>query len=623
MLKPLEIGKLSGAPRLRVWLIALSSGPLIALSQPPVDVPFLALVGLAPLLLALPRLSAGGAWVAGFLVALCYFGGDMWWLGQMVTDPGNEWIVFGTYVFVACFMSAFWATAVMASRWLLTRSARWAVALVPLVWLGIEFTHEFNTPGPYPWIPLGSAITEMTLFIQTADIWGQYGLTFSILLVNLAFARSLELKGERATPGIRKEGAGRVSMPLAAIVVLLAGSIYGFVRMRQIDDEEVKDGPLIAVVQGNLAQEVKVRGAGLSRQESHARHVEMSAEAARNQAELICWAETMLFGRATRDGLNPDDPVTSASLFKDGVPSPGILRGTQYGPTGRKYSPAFVEHLRAKVGREFKTPMLVGVIGQIPPDEQDEGWKQGSYARRAYNTAMLIDKQGRISDTYDKRYLVPGGEYIPLEGFGPVRAIVEHYAESLQGRASRIEPGRRLTNFRLPSTATRTAGRDWAFTSSICYEYAFPGCYRELHEDAQQYPDFHVNISNEGWFKASAELDQAVDYCRLRCIESRVPMVRATNTGISCSIDAAGRVREVLTIDAKDREVQGLMYVRPALLRNPQPTLFVSVFGRGLAHLAMWATAGIMALMLAGRLVERRRRKQAKPPAEEPQAQPA
>src|SRR5690606_23101646 len=132
------------------------------------------------------------------------------------------------------------------------------------------------------------------------------------------------------------------------------------------------------------------------------------------------------------------------------------------------------------------------------------------------------------------------------------------------------------TEFHLPSKAERLKGRDWAFSSSICYEYAWPVCYVELHQRPQRYPDFHVNISNEGWFKRSAELDQAVDFCRLRAIESRVPMVRATNTGITCHIDAAGRVRDVLRVNGDDREVEGLLLMRPAVLANPKPTVFVS-----------------------------------------------
>jgi len=618
MLKPLEIEKLSGKPRKLAWLLALSSGPLIAFSQPPVDLPLLGLFGLVPLLIALPRLSAGGSWLAGWLVGLCYFWGDMWWLGQMATDPGNEWIVFAMFAFVATAMAAYWGVAIMCSRWLLTRQATWAVWLVPLMWLGIEFMHEFNTPAPYPWLPLGASLCELTLFIQTADIWGQYGLTLSVLVVNLAIARSFELQPGKIVR--RKQGAGRLGLPIAAMALLVGGSIYGAVRISQLEAAQTNDGPAIALVQGNLAQEVKVRsGAERIRviQESFSTHMRLSEQGVKQDAELVCWAETMLFGGCTREGFDRRDPEVSARFFENGAPTRALLQSTVYDAQGRPRNVGFVENLRARIAFEQHTPMLVGAITEIPASERDVPWKMQSYDNRYYNTAMLFDAQGRVAASYDKRYLVPGGEYIPLEDVDLIRALIEYYSEGLQGAVSRVEHGRRLTTFALPAKAERLKGRDWAYTASICYEYAWPGCYRELHSSNDRYPDFHVNISNEGWFKQSSELDQAVDFCRLRCIESRVPMVRATNTGISCHIDATGRVREVLAVGGSDREVQGVLVVRPAVLADPKPTLFVALVGRGLGHLAICALVGIMLLMLAGRLSERQRRRKAERAARE------
>lgn len=612
MLAPQTTEKLNGNPRRLAWVLALISGPLIAMSQPPVDLPLLGLCGLAPLLLALPRLSPGGSWLAGWLVGLCYFWGDMWWLGQMVTDPGNEWIIFAMFAFVATAMAAFWGVAAMISRWLLTRRAGWCVWLVPLAWLGIEFMHEFYTPAPYPWLPLGASLCELTWFIQTADIWGQYGLTLSAVLVNLGIARTLEFTGRRVA--IRREGAGHFGVALASLVLLVAGSVYGAVRIGQIEAAEAGDGPRIGLVQGNLAQEVKVRG-GAERariiNESYVTHIRLSQQAIEQDAELVCWAETMLFGGSTREGLDRRDPAASAQYFDDGVARKDLLQANVFDALGRQRNVSFVENLRARIAHELHRPMLIGAITDIPQAERDVPWKMPSYDGRYYNTAMLFDDRGRVTGSYDKRYLVPGGEYIPREELPPVRAIVEYYSQGLQGGVSLVEKGRRLTTFALPGKAERLKGRPWAFTSSICYEYAWPGCYRELHGTEARYADFHINISNEGWFKESSELDQAMDFCRLRCIESRVPMVRATNTGVSAHIDATGRMREVLTVDGKDREVRGVLVVRPAVLAEPRPTVFVALVGRSLGHLAMWLSVCMMVLMLAGRLAERRRRRRA------------
>jgi apolipoprotein N-acyltransferase len=611
MLKPSEIEPLRGKARLKPLALVLLSGALMTLSQHPFNVPLLGLIALAPLFIALPRLRPGGAWLAGFLVGLPYFWIDMWWLGQMVTSPGDEWIVFAMFAFVATAMSMYYGVACMVIRWLLTRRNRQLVWLVPLVWLGFEFIHEFNTPAPYPWMPIGLSIVEFTPFVQTADIWGQYGLSFGLALTALGVASLVHLDGEAGKLSLSRDPLRRLVIPGAAVLFVVLSCIYGFVRIAHFESLEVEDGPLVAGVQGNLDQQVKVRSEPDRLPNSYRRHLDLSRQAVEQDAELILWAETMLFYGTTREGLTRGAEAESAEFFRDGVPDPELL-SNPINAKGRLHHVSYVEHLRATVGHEFKTPMLVGTLTDIPPEEQTEDWKRDTYHLRKYNTAMMFDAEGRVAASYDKRYLVPGGEYIPLEDVGFIRDIIVGYAEGLQGYASRVEAGKRLTVFRIPSKAERLQGREWAFTSSICYEYAWPICYAELHAKPERYPDFHVNISNEGWFKQSAELDQAVDYCCLRSIESRIPMVRGTNTGVTCSIDACGRVREVLTVEGSDREVAGLLLMRPAVLSAPAPTIFVSMIGRGLGWLSIAAIVGIMPLMIVGRVRELLRRRRAK-----------
>jgi apolipoprotein N-acyltransferase len=115
-----------------------------------------------------------------------------------------------------------------------------------------------------------------------------------------------------------------------------------------------------------------------------------------------------------------------------------------------------------------------------------------------------------------------------------------------------------------------------------------------------------VNISNEGWFRASSELDQAVVMSRFRAIETRVPMLRCTNTGITCNIDALGRVRETLTVDGYDRLKQGVLVARPCVLdraRRVDQTVFVRLYRQHSPALAAtMLDVFLLALMFAGRV---------------------
>jgi apolipoprotein N-acyltransferase len=57
--------------------------------------------------------------------------------------------------------------------------------------------------------------------------------------------------------------------------------------------------------------------------------------------------------------------------------------------------------------------------------------------------------------------------------------------------------------------------------------------------------DFLVNLTNDGWFGQSAEQWQHMAGAVFRAVENGVPLVRCCNNGVTCWIDAHGRVREI------------------------------------------------------------------------------
>jgi apolipoprotein N-acyltransferase len=79
-----------------------------------------------------------------------------------------------------------------------------------------------------------------------------------------------------------------------------------------------------------------------------------------------------------------------------------------------------------------------------------------------------------------------------------------------------------------------------------------------------------VNLSNDGWFGSSPELDQMLAQARIRAVENRVAFVRACNTGISCVVDPTGEIRpENVLRDPKTgriKEVKGTLLARTAVL---------------------------------------------------------
>jgi len=68
-----------------------------------------------------------------------------------------------------------------------------------------------------------------------------------------------------------------------------------------------------------------------------------------------------------------------------------------------------------------------------------------------------------------------------------------------------------------------------------------------------------VNATNDAWFLDSAELDMHLAMCVFRAVETRVPWVRSTNTGVSAVIDATGKAVAKLTRGGRDRDIAGAL----------------------------------------------------------------
>ena len=140
-----------------------------------------------------------------------------------------------------------------------------------------------------------------------------------------------------------------------------------------------------------------------------------------------------------------------------------------------------------------------------------------------YNAVVV---PGDPPQFYDKRHLVPFGEYVPFRDIaGGILDFV----------------GTPLGDFSAGQSAAplRAAGHDLGV--SICYEVTFGA---EV-ADALPAADLLLNVSNDAWFGASTAPWQHLQMARMRALETGREMIRATNTGVSAIIDARGAIRQV------------------------------------------------------------------------------
>lgn len=149
-----------------------------------------------------------------------------------------------------------------------------------------------------------------------------------------------------------------------------------------------------------------------------------------------------------------------------------------------------------------------------------------SFEKRKYtiaNSAYLLSPAGEISGSYDKIHLVPFGEYVPMK---KILFFVDKLVEGIGDFSS----GNRYEVFETPK------GR---FGTVICYEIIFPGLVRKFVKGGAE---FMVTITNDAWFGHTSAPYQHFSMAVLRAVESRIPIARAANTGVSGFIDTNGKI---------------------------------------------------------------------------------
>jgi apolipoprotein N-acyltransferase len=194
---------------------------------------------------------------------------------------------------------------------------------------------------------------------------------------------------------------------------------------------------------------------------------------------------------------------------------------------------------------------------------------------RWFNSLVVVNDAGEVSQLYDKHHLVPFGEYIPLGQITRLAGLQSFAARDGYGYSP--GPGPRLLD--LPGI-----GRTLPL---ICYEAIFPQQIRA----APARPDLLLQITNDAWFGEISGPFQHLAQARVRAVEQGLPLVRVANTGVSAVIDPAGRVLAAIPLG----EAGFLDHAVPAPL---PPTLY--------ARLGDFPIFGLIVATLAGAYARRR-----------------
>ena len=373
------------------------------------------------------------------------------------------------------------------------------IVFVSSAWVLIEYLRSHLLTG-FPWGLLGYTQCGQLPVIQAADITGVWGISFLVMSVNACACGFLAGLAERKA---------RIAPVIFTVALVLACLGYGQFRLRPERIPAARQYRIV-VVQGSIPHEEKWR-AGAEDATMKA-HLDLSRGAVeRSEADLLVWSEAAL---------------------------PVVLEDR---PEYFQQARDFVAH--------YKVPLLMGAI-----THRGLG--------RFYNSALLLDGSGTVTQTYDKMHLVPFGEYVPLRAIFPFLETLAPIGE--------MTPGRRYAVFHLP-----LPNRHVDFSTLICFEDMFPEMARACVGSGA---DLLINITNDAWYRFSAATYQHCQAAVFRAVENRVPLVRCANTGVSCFIDPCGRITDVLR-DGAGRElfVEGTAKSYVAVFKGPRS--FYTRFG--------------------------------------------
>lgn len=152
-----------------------------------------------------------------------------------------------------------------------------------------------------------------------------------------------------------------------------------------------------------------------------------------------------------------------------------------------------------------------------------------SETEQSYNAVIGIDPNGSLSERYDKRHLVPFGEFIPFaDMLGKMFPFVGEFNE---GTSNLGEGGNAVI-----------IGTEYGdVTPLVCFDSIFPQFARDGVNDGAE---MIAVVTNDSWFNDSNGIYTHLRHAQIRAIENRRYILRAANTGISAFIDENGRITE-------------------------------------------------------------------------------
>ena len=492
------------------WLLPIATGALLALAFPPFNISQLAWVALIPLMISLQPVgraalsppSGNRPWRAeaarptddiseafrrGYIAGLVFFGMTTWWV-IYTTEGGAPWpaALAGVVALVAVLALYFGAWASVFA-WL---TGSFADADAPDATGGLLPAARNIT------VSVTGAATWVTLeWLRGRLLLGGFPWNF----IGVSQWQSLPVIQLAATTGV---------YGISALIVALNGAFY--FTGKRFWEQAVQQRPA-----RRLSWEFYLAMILLCGTMMHG-----FAEIRRAAAELPARSLQLLLAQGNIPQTLKFDPAEKpkildryGSLTETNLPLDLIIWPETATPEPLRYdadSFALVTNLAV----HSRAALLTGTFDMTPYSNPPQ-W---------FNAAILVRPDATLAGIYRKIHLVPFGEYVPWRKVLPFMKYLTPIPDS-------FERGSELTVFEVAGARFGTVICFEDTVAPLCRDYAATGI------------DFLVNLTNDAWFKTSPAAEMHLANALFRAIETRRPLVRCTNNGVSCVVDARGFIR--------------------------------------------------------------------------------
>ena len=519
------------------------------------------LAGVILYLLALPPTNL---WWLGWLVAACWVPilrretlsrrvyRKIWLCGLIFWGVTVHWVCYAHWatcfgwVAMSCYLGIYFPLFVFFARTLHHtticghfRLPVWFAA--PIAWLAVMSLQK-TLMGGFGFALLEHSQAHQTALIQLADVGGEslVGAVMIFVGVMLGYCLPVTLSASPDAANVLPKPTVKQITVSIITVTLTFLFVISYAQLRESQRVSSDRLPLrVALLQGSFRASLSVPPGWYDEVFEHYKQMALDASKNKHQpCDLIIWPESTC--------IYPWVDIDLSELS---------------GNTAEMWTGEQIDAMIANIEENQEIIELANQIGV--PCIYGVGTYIFSEKQKKYfqcNSALYIDNNNYIDYSsinqaisnpcffrYDKMLLVMFGEYLPF---------VEYLPESffLKTLCQRADFGKKPVGFFLrPINDNYTnhvsnklrQNQYYLASSNICFESSSSSLIRQqlltLKKHGEE-PDILINISNDGWFRHSSQIDMHLATHIFRAIENRKPYLAATNGGFSVGVDGSGNV---------------------------------------------------------------------------------